>query len=80
MAVVLRLKRLGARKKPFYRIVAVNKSAKRDGRVLEELGYYDPGKEEGGVSLNMEQIDYWLKNGAKPSGTVKSFIKKSGAA
>ena len=79
MAVVLRLKRMGAKKTPFYRIVAVDKSKKRDGRVIEEVGYYDPKKKGGdNVSLDKERVDYWLGVGAVPSETVKSFIKREG--
>jgi small subunit ribosomal protein S16 len=78
MAVVLRLKRMGAKKKPFYRIVAVNKADKRDGKVLEEIGCYDPKKTEDNVTLKKEKVEYWLKVGAKPSDTVKSLLKKSG--
>ena len=78
MAVVLRLKRMGAKKNPFYRIVAVNKSDKRDGKVVDEIGHYDPMKKDDNVSLKKERIEYWLKNGAKPSGTVRSIIKKAG--
>ncbi len=78
MAVVLRMKRMGAKKKPFYRIVAVTKSLKRDGKVLEEIGHYDPKIKDGNVSLKKERIEYWLRNGAKPSETVKSFLKKMG--
>ena len=77
-AVVLRLKRMGGKKKPFYRIVAVNKSDKRDGRVLDELGNYDPKKKGTGTSVNKERIEHWLSYGAKPSETVKSIIKKYG--
>ena len=75
-AVVLRLKRLGAKKKPFYRIVAMDKSKKRDGRVIEELGLYDPKKKDDNISIKKERVDYWLSKGATPSMTVKSIIKK----
>jgi len=76
MAVVLRLKTFGTKKKPFYRIVAITKSTKRDGKTLEELGYYDPKKGRDQVALDRERVEYWLKNGAKPSETVKSIIKR----
>ena len=76
MAVVLRLKMFGTKKKPFYRIVAISKSTKRDGKTLEELGYYDPKKGRDQVALDRERVEYWLKNGAKPSETVKSIIKR----
>ena len=76
MAVVLRLKMFGSKKKPFYRIVAMTKSTKRDGKTLEELGNYDPKKDRDQVSLDRERVEYWLQNGAKPSETVKSILKK----
>ena len=76
MAVVLRLKIFGTKKKPFYRIVAMTKSTKRDGRALEELGYYDPKKGRDQVGMDRERVEYWLKNGAKPSETVKSILKR----
>ena len=78
MAVVLRLKKMGAKKKPFYRIVAINKSDKRDGRVIEEVGHYDPKKNDDNIKLKEDRIEYWLKEGAKPSETVKSILKKTG--
>lgn len=76
MAVVLRLKRFGTKKKPFWRIVAITKSKKRDGEPLEELGHYDPKKGKDKVTLDRERVEYWLKNGAKPSVTVKSIINR----
>ena len=76
MSVVLRLKVFGTKKKPFYRIVAMTKSTKRDGRALEELGSYDPKKGRDQVTLDRERVEYWLKAGAKPSETVKSIIKR----
>lgn len=76
MAVVLRLKRMGANKKPFYRIVATERSSPRDGRFIEEIGYYDPKKNPAVIKINKERALYWLKNGAKPSVTVKSLLKK----
>jgi small subunit ribosomal protein S16 len=76
MAVVLRLKLFGTKKRPFYRIVAMTKSKKRDGKALEELGHYDPKKGMNQIALDRERIEYWLKNGAKPSETVKSILKR----
>ena len=76
MAVVLRLKLFGTKKRPFYRIVAMTKSKKRDGKALEELGYYDPKKGKDNMALDRERVEYWLKNGALPSDTVKSMIKR----
>lgn len=80
MAVVLRLKKFGSKKKPFYRIVAMTKSTKRDGKALEELGHYDPKKGKNEVALDRDRVEYWLKNGAKPSETVKSILKRLGDA
>jgi len=77
MAVVLRLKRMGANKKPFYRIVATEKKNPRDGRFIEEIGYYDPKKDPAIVKIDKEKALYWLANGAKPSVTVRSLLKKS---
>ncbi len=79
MAVVLRLKRIGSKKNPFYRIVAVNHTEKRDGKVIEELGNYDPKKVDDKYNVKIDKIKYWLGQGATPSATVKSIIKKVGA-
>ncbi|MCK4463929.1 MAG: 30S ribosomal protein S16 [Candidatus Omnitrophica bacterium] len=76
MAVVLRLKRMGTNKKPFWRIVAADKRSPRDGRFIEELGYYDPKKNPSDIKIKKERALYWLKNGAKPSETVRSLLKK----
>ncbi|KJJ83226.1 Ribosomal protein S16 [Candidatus Omnitrophus magneticus] len=78
MAVVLRMKRIGTIKKPFFRLVAVNKTESRDGNFIEELGHYEPKKKKDNFKINAERIQYWLKVGAIPSETVKSFIKKAG--
>jgi small subunit ribosomal protein S16 len=78
MAVVLRLKKMGTKKKPFYRIVAITKSLKRDGKTLEELGNYDPKKSKNAVALDRERVEYWLEKGAIPSDTVKSILKRLG--
>lgn len=78
MAVVLRLKRMGTNKKPFYRIVATDKSSPRDGRFIEELGFYDPKTNPAAIKLDKERVLHWLKNGARPSVTVRSLIKKQG--
>lgn len=78
--VRLRLKRLGRRNRPFYRITAVDQRSKRDGRVIEELGTYDPvNKDESQqFSVNAERAAYWLGVGAQPSETVASLLKKAG--
>ena len=78
MAVVLRLKRMGTNKKPFYRIVATEKSNPRDGRFIEEIGYYDPKKNPAIIEIRKERALYWIKSGARPSVTVKSLFKKQG--
>jgi len=78
--VRIRLKRFGTRHKPFYRIVAIDKRAPRDGEALERLGHYDPcHKDEAQqVSLKADRIQYWLGVGAQPSETVASILKKHG--
>lgn len=77
MAVKIRLKRLGKRKQPFYRIVAIDESKKRQGREIENLGYYDPVIDPPGVKLNKERISYWLSVGARSSETVGYILKKN---
>ena len=78
MAVVLRMTRRGAKKKPFYRIVAADSRSPRDGRFLEILGTYDPLKTENNIKVDSEKIISWIKKGAKPSQTVASLLKKAG--
>ncbi|RUM88649.1 MAG: 30S ribosomal protein S16 [Thermodesulfatator sp.] len=78
MAIRLRLTRGGRKKKPFYRIVAANSEARRDGRFLEILGTYDPLKDPAEVKLDAEKVKKWLDRGAKPSDTVRSLIAKAG--
>jgi small subunit ribosomal protein S16 len=76
--VVLRLKRFGRRHRPFYRVCAMDKRAPRNGKVLEELGWFDPiGPEDKQTSLKLDRIDYWLSVGAQPSDTVKSLLRKA---
>ena len=78
MAVKLRLKRIGARNTPAYRIVATDGRNRRDGRPKEELGTYEPlSKKEPNYSINLERAEYWLSVGAQPSDTVRSFIRKA---
>jgi len=76
MSVSIRLSRHGAKKKPFYRIVVSDRRFPRDGRYIEQVGTYDPRATSGGVKLNREKIDSWIKNGAQPSQTVSELIKK----
>ncbi|WP_462323278.1 30S ribosomal protein S16 [Desulfoplanes sp.] len=78
MAVKIRLTRMGSKKKPFYRVVALDSKTRRDGRPLEFLGYYNPMVEPVEVRLDKERIDYWLERGAKPSDTVRSLMRKNG--
>ncbi len=78
MAVRLRLARYGSKKKPFYRLVATDSRAPRDGRFIEILGYYDPRKEPSLVKIDKERVRYWLSQGAKTSETVEKLLKISG--
>ena len=82
MAVKLRLKRFGRRHRSFYRVNAIDSRTPRDGRVIEELGWYDPEAKEPDhqVSLNRERIEYWLSVGAQPSDTVRQILKRHGIA
>ncbi|MBM4397291.1 MAG: 30S ribosomal protein S16 [Deltaproteobacteria bacterium] len=75
--VKLRLARFGAKKKPFYRIVATDSRGKRDGRFIELLGTYDPKVDPPAVTLQAERIQYWLSVGAEPSGTVGRILHHS---
>ena len=74
--VRLRLTRMGRKKRPFYRIVAADSRAKRDGRHIEILGYYDPMTEPSTIKLDLDRVDYWMGVGASPSETVTSLIKR----
>ena len=78
MAVKLRLKRMGAKAKPFYRIVAADSRSPRDGRFLEVVGTYDPVKDASKVTVNEERALYWLEKGALPTDTVRSILSKQG--
>ncbi len=75
--VVLRLTRKGSKDLPYYKIVAVDSRKRRDGRYIEQLGTYDPMREGVNYSLDLEKVDKWLGEGAQPSVTVKSIIKKA---
>ena len=77
MAVKIRLRRMGAKKAPFYRIVVADSRYPRDGRFIEELGYYDPTKEPSVVKIDAEKVKKWIANGAQPTDTVRSILKKS---
>ena len=76
--VKIRLKRMGAHKKPFYRVVVADARAPRDGKFIEEIGFYDPMKEPKEIKLNAELAKKWLESGAQPTDTVKALFKKSG--
>ena len=78
MAVKIRLKRMGAKKKPFYRVVVADSRAPRDGRFIEEIGYYNPMTEPKDIKLDAELAKKWLANGAQPTDTVKALFVKSG--
>jgi small subunit ribosomal protein S16 len=78
--VKLRLARFGAKKNPFYRIVAMDSQGKRDGRYIEQLGTYDPKQNPPAVTLNAERVQYWLSVGAQPTEAVDRMIKKIGTA
>ena len=73
--VRIRLRRMGAKKAPFYRVVVADSRYPRDGRFIEEIGYYDPTKEPSVVSIDKEKADKWLANGAQPTDTVKKLLK-----
>lgn len=78
MAVKIRLARHGAKKRPFYRIVAADSESPRDGRFIEKLGTYSPLQATAQVELNKERIAYWIEQGATPTDTVRSILKREG--
>ncbi|NBK77936.1 30S ribosomal protein S16 [bacterium D16-76] len=78
MAVKIRLRRMGAKKNPFYRIVVADSRFPRDGRFIEEIGYYNPMEEPSVVKLDPEKAKEWIANGAQPTDTVKALFKKHG--
>lgn len=78
MAVKLRLKRMGAKKKPFYRIVAADSRSPRDGKFLEEVGTYNPLANPPEIKIDQEKATKWINTGAQPTETVKAILKKSG--
>ena len=77
MSVKIRLSRHGGKKKPFYRIVVSDSRSPRDGKYIEQVGSYDPKSVSGGVTMNREKVEKWLKQGARPTQTVSELIKKS---
>ena len=78
MAVKIRLTRLGSKKSPFYRVVVADSRFPRDGRFVEEIGYYNPLTEPAEIKIDADKAQKWLKNGAQPTDTVKSLLKKAG--
>ena len=78
MAVKIRLRRMGAKKNPFYRIVVADSRFPRDGRFLEEIGYYNPMEEPSVVKVDPEKAKKWIENGAQPTDTVRELFKKHG--
>ncbi len=78
MAVRIRLKRMGGKKKPFYRIVVADSRYPRDGRFIEEIGYYNPTTKPTTFEVDAEKVQQWISKGAKPSDTVKALLDKTG--
>ena len=78
MAVKIRLKRLGSKKNPFYRVVVADERSPRDGRFIEEIGYYNPTTEPATVKIDAEAAKKWIGNGAQPTDTVRDILKKQG--
>ncbi|MCL2110713.1 MAG: 30S ribosomal protein S16 [Clostridiales bacterium] len=78
MAVKIRLRRMGAKKKPFYRIIVADSRSPRDGRFIEEIGTYDPLKSPSEIKVDGDKALEWIKNGAQPTETVKSLLKRAG--
>lgn len=77
MAVKIRLRRMGARNNPFYRVVVADSRSPRDGRFIEELGYYDPKSNPAVISIDKEKAEEWIKKGAQPTETVKRLLKNN---
>jgi small subunit ribosomal protein S16 len=80
MALVIRLRRHGSKKKPYYRIVVADSRSPRDGRFVEQVGTYDPAFDPPRITLKQEDTERWIKVGAKPSDTVRKLIKRAHAA
>ena len=78
MAMKLRLTRMGCKKRPFYRIVALDSATRRDGRALEYLGYYNPMVDPAEIKVDSEKVRFWLERGAKPTDTVRALLQKAG--
>lgn len=78
MSVKIRLRRMGAKKAPFYRIVVADSRYPRDGRFIEEVGFYDPTKEPSVIKVDAEKVEKWISSGAQPTDTVKALLKVEG--
>ena len=78
--VKIRLRRMGAKKAPFYRVVVADSRDPRDGRFIEEIGTYDPLTNPATIKIDMERAKYWIGNGAQPTDTVRALLKKAEAA
>lgn len=78
MAVKIRLKRIGAKKAPFYKVVIADSRYPRDGRFIEEIGTYDPMSNPSKINIDAQKASTWIKNGAQPTDTVKSLFKRAG--
>ena len=76
--VKIRLKRMGMKKKPFYRLVVTDSRSPRDGRFIEEIGYYNPVSQPADLKINEERAKYWVATGAQPTDTVRGLLKKGG--
>ncbi len=80
MSVKIRLTRLGSKKRPFYRIVVIESSGKRDGKYIEQVGYYDPIKDPADLKIDLEKANSWINKGAIPSETIKALLRKADSA
>jgi len=80
MAVKIRLRRMGAKKKPFYRIIVADSRSPRDGRFIEEIGTYDPLKDPAEIKVDEEKVKSWISTGAQPTESVKALLKRAGVA
>lgn len=78
MSVKIRLRRMGTKKAPFYRIVVADSRYPRDGRFIEEVGFYDPTKEPSVIKVDAEKVEKWISSGAQPTDTVKALLKIEG--
>lgn len=77
MAVKIRLRRMGAKKAPFYRVIVADEKSPRDGKFIDEIGYYNPLTNPAEIKIDAEKAQAWIKNGAQPTETVRSILKKS---